>query len=43
MPNFGEPVSFTFIAATIAVIFVIISIGVLFVKIGKKSRNQKGL
>lgn len=38
MPNFTEPVSFTFIAATVAVIFVIIGIGIAFVKLGKKSR-----
>ncbi len=41
MPNFAEPVSFAFIAATVAVIFVIIGIGVAFVKLGKKSRNTK--
>ena len=39
MPNFAEPVSFTFIAVTVAAIFVIIGIGVAFVKLGKKSRN----
>ncbi|MDP2892960.1 MAG: hypothetical protein Q8N78_01160 [Sulfurimonas sp.] len=43
MPNFAESVSFTFIAATVAVIFVIIGIGVAFVKLGKKSRNSEGL
>ncbi|MDQ1244100.1 MAG: hypothetical protein QG565_440 [Campylobacterota bacterium] len=32
MPNFAEPVSFTFIAATIAVIFVIVGLGILLVK-----------
>ncbi len=41
MPNFAEPVSFAFIAATVAVIFVIIGIGVAFVKMGKKSRSTK--
>ncbi|WP_256365626.1 MULTISPECIES: hypothetical protein [Sulfurimonas] len=39
MPNFAEPISFTFIAATIAAIFVIIGIGIALVKLGKKSRN----
>ena len=39
MPNFSEPVSFTFIALTVAAIFVIIGIGVAFVRLGKKSRN----
>jgi len=32
MPNFGEPVSATFIAVSIAVIFVIVGIGILLVK-----------
>lgn len=35
MPNFAEPVSFAFIAATVAVIFVIIGIGIFLVKLGK--------
>lgn len=39
MPNVAEPVTATFIMATIAVIFVIIGIGVAFVRVGKKSRN----
>lgn len=39
MPNFSEPVSATFITATIAVIFVIIGAGIALVKLGKKSRN----
>ncbi|MDK9694160.1 MAG: hypothetical protein OEL19_07955 [Sulfurimonas sp.] len=43
MPNFAEPVSFAFITVTIAVIFVIIGIGVAFVKLGNKSRNPEGL
>lgn len=43
MPNFAEPVSFTFIAVSVAVIFVIIGIAIAFVKLGKKSRNPKGL
>ncbi|MDD3443697.1 hypothetical protein [Sulfurimonas denitrificans] len=43
MPNLAEPVSATFIAATIAAIFVIIGIGITFVKLGKKSRNPEGL
>jgi hypothetical protein len=32
MPNFAEPVSFTFIAVSIAVIFVIVGLGILLVK-----------
>ncbi|MDD2652421.1 MAG: hypothetical protein PHX44_05140 [Sulfurimonas sp.] len=40
MADFTQPVSFTFIASTIAVIFAIVGIGVAFVKLGKKSRNQ---
>jgi len=32
MPNFAEPVSFTFIAVSIAVIFVIVGFGILLVK-----------
>ncbi len=37
MPNFSEPVSATFIAVTIAAIFVVIGLGILAVKMGKKS------
>jgi hypothetical protein len=37
MPNFSEPVSISFIAATIAVIFIIVGVGVLLVKLKKKS------
>lgn len=40
MPNFAEPVSFTFITATVAVIFAIIGIGIALVKLRKKSANQ---
>ena len=32
MPNFAEPVSFTFIAATVAVVFGIVGLGILLVK-----------
>lgn len=32
MPNFAEPVSLTFIAVSIAVIFVIVGLGILLVK-----------
>jgi hypothetical protein len=35
MPNFSEPVSFGFIAATIAVIFATIAIGIVLVKLKK--------
>ena len=40
MPDFAEPVSFTFIAASIAAIFAITGIGIALVKLGKKSRDQ---
>ncbi|MCX6076837.1 MAG: hypothetical protein NTW78_08115 [Campylobacterales bacterium] len=43
MPDFAEPVTFTFIAVTVAVIFVIIGVGIALVKAGKKSRNSEGL
>ncbi len=32
MPNFAEPVSFGFIAASIAAIFVLVGLGILLVK-----------
>jgi len=32
MPNFSEPVTFSFIAATVVAIFVVIGIGILLVK-----------
>lgn len=32
MPNFAEPVSFTFITATVAAIFVIVGLSILLVK-----------
>lgn len=32
MPNFAEPVSFAFIASTVAVIFGIVGLGILLVK-----------
>lgn len=32
MPNFAEPVSLTFIAVSIAVIFAIVGLGILLVK-----------
>ncbi|MDY0234196.1 MAG: hypothetical protein RBS11_09215 [Sulfurimonas sp.] len=41
MPNFTEPVSATFITASIAVIFITIAIAIVFVKVGKKSRNPE--
>jgi len=43
VPDFSQPVDSSFIIATIAVIFVIIAIGIAFVKLGKKSRNPEGL
>jgi len=41
VPNFNEPVTFTFIAASIVAIFVVIGIGIALVKSGKNSRNSK--
>jgi len=32
VPNFSEPVSFTFIAVTIAVIFAFVGLGIFLVK-----------
>ena len=32
VPNFSEPVSISFIGATVALIFVVIAIGIFFVK-----------
>jgi len=32
VPNFAEPVSFTFIGATVALIFVVIAVGIFFVQ-----------
>jgi hypothetical protein len=43
VPDFAEPASFTFIAVTVAVIFVIIGVGIALVKVGKKSRNPEDL
>ncbi|MDA3907739.1 MAG: hypothetical protein PF437_01495 [Sulfurimonas sp.] len=43
MPNFAEPVSATFIAVSVTAIFVVIGVAIAFVKLGKKSRNPKGL
>jgi hypothetical protein len=42
MPNFSEPVSFTFVALSIGAIFVLVAVGIAFVKLGKKSRNPEG-
>jgi hypothetical protein len=39
MPNFAEPVSATFIAISIVLIFVVVGFGIIAVKFGKKSRN----
>jgi len=35
MPNFAEPVSFTFSAATVAAIFAVVGVGIFLVKMGK--------
>lgn len=43
MPDLTAPVESSFIIATIAMIFVIIGVGIAFVKLGKKSRNPEGL
>ena len=40
VPDFSQPVEASFIAATVAVIFVIIGIGIVLVKLGKKSKNS---
>jgi hypothetical protein len=32
MPNFAQPVTFSFIGATVALIFVVIGIGIFLVK-----------
>ena len=42
MPNFTEPVTTTFMAISIVLIFVVVGIGIVLVKIGKKYRNLKG-
>jgi len=39
MPNFAQPVSLTFTALSIGAIFVLVAVGILLVKLGKKSRN----
>jgi hypothetical protein len=36
VPNFAEPVSFNYIVATIAIIFIVIALGILAVKKFKK-------
>ncbi len=36
MPNFSEPVSFTFVAVSITLIFVMVGIGIFAVKKFKK-------
>jgi F0F1-type ATP synthase membrane subunit c/vacuolar-type H+-ATPase subunit K len=43
MPDFTQVVTPAFIAVSITAIFVGIGIGIAFVKLGKKSRNPKGL
>lgn len=43
MPDFSQPVESSFIVATIAAIFAIVGIGVVLVKLWKKSRNPEGL
>lgn len=39
MPNFSEPVTFTFVAVSIAAIFVVIGIGIFAVKKVKKIKE----
>jgi len=41
MPNFAEPVTFSFIGVSITLIFVMVGIGITLVKLGKKSINTK--
>lgn len=41
MPNFAQPVESSFVAITIVAIFVVIGIGIVMVKAGKKSRNPE--
>lgn len=40
MPDFSQPVESSFIVATIATIFVIIGIGIVIVKLVKKSKKN---
>ena len=35
MPNFAEPVSFTFVALSVGAIFVLVAVGILLVKMFK--------
>jgi hypothetical protein len=39
MPDFSQPVSMGFIIETVGVIFIIIGIGIILVKKGKKSKT----
>ncbi len=40
MPDFTQPVEMNFILSTIGVIFAIVAVGIVLVKLGKKSRNS---
>jgi hypothetical protein len=42
MPNFAEPVTTTFIAVSIAVIFAVVGLGIVLVKVWKKSKKLEG-
>lgn len=39
MPDISQPVELSFIAYTIVAIFAMVAVGILAVKIGRKSRN----
>jgi len=39
MPNFSAPVEPTFIALSIGAVLVLVGIGILLVKMGKKTKN----
>jgi len=41
MPDFTQPVSLPFIALSIGAIFVLVAVGIIFVKLGKKSKNSE--
>jgi len=41
VPNFAEPVSFTFIVLTIGAIFALIAVGIALVRLKKKSKNPE--
>ncbi|MDH4943666.1 hypothetical protein [Sulfurimonas sp. C5] len=40
MPDMTQPVEMSFILSTIGVVFAIVAVGIVLVKLGKKSRNS---